>query len=72
MTERDGTYTCKINKESAPEYSYTIGNGEHLYKSRLRAGETPGYYVDILVNKKFNWFQRLMIKWCFGFTVENC
>lgn len=72
MTEQDGTYTCKIDKESAPNISYTIGNGKPPYKSRITIGEAHGYRVEIGVAKKFNWFQRLMIKWCFGFTVENC
>ena len=32
-------------------------------------GENPG--VQIGVNKKFNWFQKKMIKWCFGFEVKE-
>ena len=27
--------------------------------------------LDFIVNHHFNWFQKLMIKWCFGFKVEN-
>lgn len=27
--------------------------------------------VIILVDHHFNWFQKKMIKWCFGFTVED-
>lgn len=27
--------------------------------------------VHIHVNKKFNWFQKKMIKWCFGFEVKE-
>ena len=26
----------------------------------------------IYINKHFNWFQKKMIKWCFGFEVEDC
>jgi hypothetical protein len=27
--------------------------------------------VQICVDKKFNWFQKKMIKWCFGFEVKE-
>ena len=27
--------------------------------------------LDIIVDRHFNWFQKRMIKWCFGFTVED-
>ena len=27
--------------------------------------------VQIGVDKKFNWFQKQMIKWCFGFEVKE-
>ena len=32
-------------------------------------GENPG--VQIGIDKKFNWFQKKMIKWCFGFEVKE-
>ena len=32
-------------------------------------GGNPG--VQIGVDKKFNWFQKKMIKWCFGFEVKE-
>ena len=25
--------------------------------------------LTVIVNKHFNWFQKKMIKWCFGFDV---
>jgi hypothetical protein len=27
--------------------------------------------LNICVDHHFNWFQKRMIKWCFGFTVED-
>ena len=27
--------------------------------------------LNIYVDHHFNWFQKKMIKWCFGFTVED-
>lgn len=27
--------------------------------------------VTIIVDHHFNWFQKKMISWCFGFTVED-
>lgn len=38
-------------------------------KSIIIIGRNPG--VSIGVDKKFNWFQKKMIKWCFGFDVEE-
>ncbi len=35
----------------------------------IYVGENPG--VQIGVDKKFNWFQKKMIKWCFGFEVKE-
>ena len=32
-------------------------------------GRNPGVCVG--VDKKFNWFQKKMIKWCFGFEVKE-
>lgn len=38
-------------------------------KSTIIIGDKPGIAVG--VNKKFNWFQKKMIKWCFGFIVKE-
>ncbi len=38
-------------------------------KSIIIIGDNPG--VQIGVDKKFNWFQKKMIKWCFGFEVKE-
>lgn len=38
--------------------------------STIYVGDT-GYTWAIGVNKKFNWFQKKMIKWCFGFEVKE-
>lgn len=27
--------------------------------------------IIIIVDHRFNWFQKRMIKWCFGFTVTD-
>ena len=35
-----------------------IGGGEH-------------HSIEVGVDKKFNWFQKKMIKWCFGFEVKE-
>lgn len=34
-------------------------------------GDGEGYNLEVNVNKKFNWFQKKMIKWCFGFEVKE-
>ena len=33
--------------------------------------DNRGYTFEINVDKKFNWFQKKMIKWCFGFEVKE-
>lgn len=38
-------------------------------KSTIIIGHNPG--VQIGVDKKFNWFQKKMIKWCFWFEVKE-
>lgn len=38
-------------------------------KSTIIIGRNPG--VQVGVDKKFNWFQKKMIKWCFGFEVKE-
>lgn len=41
-----------------------IKNGAKIRFGKLRS-------VTIIVDHHFNWFQKRMIKWCFGFTVED-
>jgi hypothetical protein len=52
---RDG---CMYIKQPDPPIS-TVYVGDH------------GYTWAIGVDKKFNWFQKKMIKWCFGFEVQE-
>ena len=33
--------------------------------------DNRGYKIEINIDKKFNWFQKKMIKWCFGFEVKE-
>ena len=37
--------------------------------STIYIGKDTG--AQIGVDKKFNWFQKKMIKWCFGFEVKE-
>jgi hypothetical protein len=37
--------------------------------STIYIGKDTG--AQIGVDKKFNWFQKKMIKWCFGFDVKE-
>lgn len=37
--------------------------------AKIRFGKLSS--VTIPVDHHFNWFQKRMIKWCFGFTVED-
>lgn len=38
-------------------------------KSIIIIGDNPS--IQVAVNKKFNWFQKKMIKWCFGFEIKE-
>ena len=54
-------------------------NTENLYGYGMKIPEPPVTTICIGVNpgmqigvdKKFNWFQKKMIKWCFGFEVKE-
>ena len=39
--------------------------------SMLIIGDLSQESLNIVGNKHFNWFQKKMIKWCFGFEVVN-
>lgn len=39
--------------------------------SRITIGNPDGGCVVVEVDRKFNWFQKKMLKWCFGFEVEE-
>ena len=41
-----------------------IKNGSQIKIGKLRA-------FSIIVDHHFNWFQKRMIKWCFGFEVSD-
>lgn len=52
-------------------YGYHLGTVEPdiINGSTIKIGET--YSLLIFVDYHFNWFQKKMIKWCFGFNVED-
>lgn len=54
--------------EEQPLVGYSI-EPPKMPKSTIIIGDNPG--VQIGVDKKFNWFQKKMIKWCFGFKVKE-
>lgn len=41
-----------------------IKNGSRITIRTMKA-------LTIIVDHHFNWFQKKMIKWCFGFVVED-
>lgn len=59
-------------KDFHPENSYysTIKMPEP-YISTIYIGNHIGRAIEIGVDKKFNWLQKKMIKWCFGFEVKD-
>ena len=61
-----------IEKEFLPDNTYcgTIKMPDP-YISTIYIGNHIGRAIEIGVDKKFNWFQKKMIKWCFGFEVKE-
>lgn len=51
--------------EYATLYAPKITNG-----SKLLVGNKI-YKIDLVTDQHFNWFQKLMWKWCFGVKVED-
>ena len=47
---------------------YAIGTSQKAVTT-ICIGKDTGMQID--VDKKFNWFQKKMIKWCFGFEVKE-
>lgn len=49
---------------------FSVG-GYKLPISTILIGREGRASVQVGVDKKFNWFQKKMIKWCFGFEVKE-
>lgn len=67
---------CKITERSKFEFAsenITQGSIKMLdpYISTIYIGNHIGRAIEVGVDKKFNWFQKKMIKWCFGFEVKE-
>jgi hypothetical protein len=60
----------KILKEPGKLYCSTIMLPPPP-KSTIIIGGKNGPTLSIGVDKKFNWFQKKMIRWCFGFEVKE-
>lgn len=53
------------------EYMENTISGEIISFPKIKNGSRivtgDSYNLEIKVDKHFNWFQKKMIKWCFGF-----
>ena len=54
----------KFTLDSSVIFDPKISDG-----SMITVGENRK--ISITIDHKFNWFQKKMIKWCFGFEVVN-
>ena len=69
---KDNIRINKITEKPFIEIKLYDDNGEvipevkHDYKSELKVGN-----IYIRFTKKFNWFQRLMLRWVFGLDIYN-
>ena len=60
------------NKNISPEYTETHTTWfPDSPISKIYIGSGKGASLEIGIDKKFNWFQKKMIKWCFGFEVKE-
>ena len=51
------------------ENSMNVGRPKIKNGSKVSVGKL--YTVTFSIDHHFNWFQKKMIKWCFGLTVED-
>lgn len=54
-------------------YDYFTGHiiDGYDFKKGSKISVGKNLKLTIGVDQRFNWFQKKMIKWCFGFTVED-
>lgn len=57
------------NAEAKGGQNIGYGSMKKAISTILVGGEKAQWHID--VDKKFNWFQKKMIKWCFGFEVKE-
>ena len=53
-----------INSSGIVTHNPKITNGSKVVIGKKQT-------LTIFLDKHFNWFQKKMIKWCFGFNVED-
>ena len=62
----------KLKKDRMEDMGNII-SGEIISIPKIKSGSRivtgSSYSLEIKVDKHFNWFQKKMIKWCFGFDV---
>lgn len=55
--------------------SERLGNSMNIGIPKIKNGSKVSvgklYTVTFNIDRHFNWFQKKMIKWCFGLTVED-
>lgn len=55
--------------DNTPERGRIVGIPKIKNGAKLTIGKERS--ITIIVDHHFNWFQKRMIKWCFGFTVTD-
>lgn len=65
MTDEIRTFLDELVKDIPVQKPSNYAGG-----SKIKLGEEEPT-VSILVKSRFNFVQKKMIKWCFGFTVED-
>lgn len=47
------------------------GTGYAIASMKIKSIIHVGPGMQVHVSKRFNWFQKKMLNWCFGFEVED-
>ena len=58
-------WTTKVGDNHTVAY----GLRKKVISTLIVGGENAMWHID--VDKKFNWLQKKMLKWCFGFEVKE-
>lgn len=64
-------YTESFMTYKDKEYDFAVGYRKPIKNGSkfILGGECS--QITTIIHQHFNWFQKLMWKWCFGFTVED-
>ena len=67
----EGKYIGSFMTYKDKEYDFAVGYREKIKNGSIFIIGGECSKVQITLHQHFNWFQKLMWKWCFGVKVED-